>query len=334
MFPTSWSREYGRYGAYGCYATFVIAVVLIFCACGDKKVVPEHNTAAASSDSLPSANAGRDIETSPSLKVKLYADAKGALADVLLRTNPSVIGFGEFHQQNATVKIRSALDRFRNDLLPLMGAATSDLIIETWVPKGCGAVEKQVIREVEEVTERPKETENETVQLINSAKQLGVAPHILDVSCKQYQELFDTDGQMDFLSMLQLVGQMLGDTTQKAMAYRKENPQGNRQRILVYGGAIHNDLYPTETWESCAFGSRIQKLAKTYIAIDLYVPEFIDNSDLVKNEPWYPIFEEHASPQMAVLIEKAPDSYIIIFKRGIYSAERQNEKHVHERDYN
>lgn len=294
--------------------------------CGDQK----SPTSATSTSQQKSATNGstRDCNNvpfidsesesdSPSLSVKLYADAKGALADILLRTNPAVIGFGEFHQQQRTVKIRSALERFRTDLLPLLGQSSSDLIIETWVPKGCGKVEKKAIEEVAQVTDRPSETENETVRLINSSKQLGVVPHILDVKCEQYESLFDTEGQMDFLAMLELVGKLLGDTGENALAYRKKNPVGARQRLLIYAGAIHNDLYFAEQWKTCTFGPRFKSRTEKYIAVDLYVPEFIENNNLVKTESWYALFKEYASPTMAVLIEKAPDSYILVFKRGV-----------------
>lgn len=254
-----------------------------------------------------------------SIKVKIYPDAKGAIADIILQTNPAVVGFGEFHQHNGTVKIQSALDRFRTQLLPMLAPATSDVVVETWVPKGCGKVEQKVIKEVVEVTERPKETENETIRLINDAKVLGVKPHILDVKCEQYDALFDTDGQMDFLAMLTLVGQMLGDTSAKVLDYRTANPLGTRQRMLIYGGAIHNDLYASDEWKSCTFGPGLKKRVNKYIAIDLFVPEFIENNDLLKEENWYPLFKKNASHKMVVVFEKAPDSFVLIFKRGVVS---------------
>ena len=63
-------------------------------------------------------------------------------------------------------------------------------------------VEEKAIKEVEEVTERPAETENETVKLLKDAKARGVQPHILDVKCEDYEALFDEKGEMDFLKML------------------------------------------------------------------------------------------------------------------------------------
>jgi hypothetical protein len=251
------------------------------------------------------------------MKVRSYSDARSALADIILRENPTVIGFGEFHQNGATREIKSALSRFEEDLMPLIGAASSDLVVETWVPRGCGQVEDQVIEEVETVTERPKQTEDETVRLIRTAEKLGVSPHILDVSCSQYQSLFDTDGEMDFLRMLELVGNLMGDTATRALAHRQTHPVDGRWRVVLYGGAIHNDLHFDDVWRGCTFGPRMQASGAKYLAIDLFVPEFIEGNRLVRNESWYPLFEEHVSAEQVVLIEKALNSYIIIFKAGV-----------------
>ena len=254
------------------------------------------------------------------MKVRRYSDARSALTDIILRENPTVIGFGEFHQSTTTLDIKSALARFEQELMPLIGSASSDLIVETWIPGGCGQVEADVIEEVETVTERPKQTENETVRLIRTAEKLGVAPHILDVSCSQYQSLFDTDGEIDYLRMLELVGSLMGDKAAKAVARRHAHPVDGRWRVLLYGGAIHNDLQFAEEWRGCTFGPTLKALGVKYLAIDLFVPEFIRSSPLVQNEAWYPLFEKNASATHVVLIEKALNSYIIIFKSGVLNS--------------
>ncbi|MBN2527474.1 MAG: hypothetical protein JXR76_13860 [Deltaproteobacteria bacterium] len=299
---------------------FALALAFGLCACG-KGYNSEQSTDSKKPDKAVAPALQSESETDEAVfrvNARLYPDARSALADVMLKTNPTVIGFGEFHQNTGTRKIRSALERFRQELLPLVAAASSDLIIETWVPKGCGKVEQKVIRDVEKVTERPKETEDETVRLIRASQQQGVSPHILDVKCEQYEALFDTDGEMDYLAMLTLVGTLMGDTAEKALGYRKSNPAGNgRNRVLLYGGAIHNDLQFDDIWKECTFGPRLQQLVPKYIAVDLFVPEFIKNNSLIQTQTWYGLFEKHVSADHVVLIEKAPNSFIIIFKSGI-----------------
>ena len=80
--------------------------------------------------------------------------------------------------------------RFTDEILPAVAPHASHLIVETWITRGtCGETEKHVTEEVARTTERPAETENEIVRLLRRAKELGVAPHVLDVGCDEYQVL-------------------------------------------------------------------------------------------------------------------------------------------------
>ncbi|MCP4680181.1 MAG: hypothetical protein GY854_32740 [Deltaproteobacteria bacterium] len=56
---------------------------------------------------------------------------------------------------------------------------------------------------------------------------------------------------------------------------------------------------------------------KIVAAMDLLVPEFIENSNLVKNEPWFPVFMELASKDKTLLIQLTDHSYLIVFKKDI-----------------
>jgi hypothetical protein len=102
----------------------------------------------------------------------------------------------------------------------------------------------------------------------------------------------------------------------KVLARRQSHPVDGRWWVLLYVGAIHNDLYSTEDWRGCTFGPKPTALGVKYLAIDLFVPEFIRFSPLGQNEPWYPLFEKNVSANYVVLVERALNSYIIIFKSG------------------
>jgi hypothetical protein len=78
------------------------------------------------------------------------------------------------------------------------------------MPTGCGEAEERVVEEVEEVSERPEATENETVKMLKRAEALGVRPHILTVGCEDYKSVFQEDGNVDYFRMLELVGTLLG----------------------------------------------------------------------------------------------------------------------------
>ena len=141
-----------------------------------------------------------------------------------------------------TAGVRSSIARFTDEILPAIAPRASHLIVETWVSRGaCGETEKQVTKDVARTTERPAETENEIVRLLRRAKELGVAPHVLDVDCHEYQTLIARGGGVDYDRLLAMTGQHLGRAIQQALALPRP---ADRPLVLVYGGALHNDLAP------------------------------------------------------------------------------------------
>ncbi|MCP4677650.1 MAG: hypothetical protein GY854_19465 [Deltaproteobacteria bacterium] len=254
----------------------------------------------------------------PQFTHKQFPTAAEALAEIVRDTKPRAIGFGEFHQQTKTANILSALERFSSSMLPVLSGKTSDLIVETWVAQGaCGAEEKKVLEQVDKVTERPAETENETIRLLKRAKSLGIQPHILEVQCEDYEKVQDPDGGLDYLALLELVARRLKEKGKATLAYRA----GKEEKIVaLYGGAIHNDADPVEMWKTVSFAPDIKKaVGDQYVEVDIYVPEFIENSNLVSNEPWFPLFKKMTSPDKALLIKLDERSYIIGFPKGVSS---------------
>ena len=117
------------------------------------------------------------------------ASPQAAIA-ALMPDPGGVIAFGELHQTRATAKVRSAISRFTDEILPVVAPHASHLIVETWITRGtCGEAEARVTEEVARTTERPVETESEIMKLLRRAKELGVAPHVLDIGCDEYKVL-------------------------------------------------------------------------------------------------------------------------------------------------
>jgi hypothetical protein len=248
-----------------------------------------------------------------------FPTASAAIEDVITRTAPTVIGFGEFHQQSATKEVVSAIERFTANLLPMLSARISDLVVETWISTGqCGETETKVTAEVDQVSDRPPETENETIRMIKQAAALGVQPHVLKLGCDDYAGL-QGDGGVDYLKLLELVGERLGEEAVFAMENR-----ASQKAVAIYGGAIHNDALPDEMWESVSFVPKLKASSAkiNYVEIDLYVPEFIQNSAIAKNENWFPLFEKQSSKKEVLLIELGPKSYILVFKKGVTNRRR------------
>jgi hypothetical protein len=109
-----------------------------------------------------------------------------AAVEQLLARRPRVVAFGELHQTSATLGVPSSLQHFTGELLTVLAPRASDLVVETWVAQGkCGKVEKAVVADVARTTERPAQTEDQVLTLIQRARAAGVKPHILGISCRE-----------------------------------------------------------------------------------------------------------------------------------------------------
>lgn len=298
-----------------------IVMLLLLCGCRDRQGTPTRQV-----------DAGRPADPGAT---RTYPTARQALADLLRRTRPVVVGFGELHQKTDSTPVRSALERFRREMLAELAGQATDLVVETWITEGrCGAKEKQVAARVEESTERPVETESEVVRLLKGAKALGVQPHILRVGCKEYDRLLDAQrgGQLDFEKLLDLITRHLRERTLKVLAHRRARADaGARKRrpplVAIYGGALHNDLYPLEELEMFSYAAAMQKATgKRYLEVDLYVPELLDADETLKTMPWYAEARTRSGPNHVLVLERGPGSYIVVLKRGVPPAPQSGDR--------
>jgi hypothetical protein len=243
-----------------------------------------------------------------------FATAAQALEQVLA-TPAQVVAFGEYHQTMAATRIPSSLLRFTDELLPLVARQATDLVVETWVTDGgCGKQETKVVEEAQTTTERPPETENEIVTLLKRAKAAGIAPHILTMSCKDYRQVTGKDGETDFAKMLTLTRDRLQSEVSHWLAAPRPVAGERARKVVVYGGALHNDLYPAPGDRPFAFGrSLFAKAEGQYLEVDLYVPEYILGDKRMAAEPWFAAFKAGIEAGDALLIRRSQRSYIIVF---------------------
>jgi hypothetical protein len=252
-------------------------------------------------------------------------DEAAALREVL-RGGPRILGFGEYHQKKGSAKAASAIQRFAGPLLRSLAPSASDLIVETWVTDGrCGEQEREVTRQVEVTTQRPAETENEVIRLAKQAKALGVQPHGLTVSCKDYKRLLGGGEEVDYEKLLDLITRQLERQAQrvwlartKAVVAAAKKAAPPARAIVLYGGALHNDRFPpVEELRAFSYAAALDKLSGGhFVEVDLYVPEYIaGDADLAK-QAWWPIFRRHASKSRLLLIERGERSYILIFRKS------------------
>jgi hypothetical protein len=298
-------------------------LLLLLLAPGCKR---EHLPARAPDAAAPAAPTKRELDGIP---FRHYASAADAVRAVLLEAQPRVLGLGEVHQKTSSAAgVPSAVRRFGEQILPALGARASDLIVETWIAEGsCGAEEKRVVKSVEKVTERPAATEDEVVAVLKRAKGLGVEPHILSVSCADYRLLLAA-GKVDYERLLGMITRHLRGKAERVLAARARRGAdarvrtGPREVVALYGGALHNDLYPVEGLEDFSYAAALdEKSGGRYVELDLYVPEFIADDKSLAKEPWFAVFKRHGGARH-LLIERGERSYILIFPRTVTGAGR------------
>ena len=288
---------------------------------GSKQAVPAPQLPppAPASPPAPPAPAPPPPTLTDKPEASLHDTPEAALAAIVARAEkdagqpPRVVAFGEYHETTKNGGVPSALKRFTQQLLPVLQPLTSDLVLETWITEGgCGKEEKAVVKDVEKTTQRPVTTEDELVTLARQAKAGGVQPHILNLSCKDYQELLDGKGQVDYEKMLKFLAEQLHKkvvTVGKARADR-----GVSKIVAVYGGALHNDLYPQEELRPFTFGPAADAAAPgRYLEIDLYVPEFITGDESLRSQPFYPLWRTAQRPGKTVVVRRGPRSFILLF---------------------
>lgn len=250
----------------------------------------------------------------PPPEIQWFDDPAEALGPVLSR-RPRVVAFGEYHQLHKTTAVKSSLRWFLDEILPRLLYWPSDLIVETWVTEGeCGQKEKAVVKDVKKTTQRPKKTEDEIVTLLRQAGQSGIQPHILQISCADYQALLDESGEVDYDKLLILLTQQLLRKVHEVAERRGDTGRP----ILIYGGAIHNDLYPKEVYKNYTYGPQLFKDVRGgYIEVDLYVPEYVAADSKLTDEPWYALYRAQAAaqPKKTALLKRGLNSYIVMFPR-------------------
>src|SRR5262249_28657690 len=146
--------------------------------------------------------------------------------------------------------------------------------------------ETQAVAQVEKQIERPQKTEDEIVALVEKARASGVPPRILKLSCKEYEAIYPPSGEGDAVALLGTVTRQLEKQIDGALAEKKPGA------VLVYGGALHNDLAPRAELAQFSFGPLYHDghdghKRLRYAEVDLYVPEIVAKDPSVVAEPWF-----------------------------------------------
>lgn len=233
----------------------------------------------------------------------------------VLESKPLVVAVGEAHAQKGTESIPSSAKRFTGELLPLLEGRASDLLVELMAPPaGCKKTTEEVKTKQKVVTEKQTDTaQSEYVIMGNEARKRGVIPDLLRPSCADLDAI-DKAGEDAIGASLATIARL---TRVKVGELLDRNDRAGAEKIVAtYGGAMHNDLAPAPERAAWSFGPELSARAKgRYVEIDLFVPEFIQDTDSWKKLPWYPHFDRDKHPEKTTLFNPRPGSYVLIFPR-------------------
>lgn len=230
------------------------------------------------------------------------ATTADAIALILAENpEPLVYAIGEYHQTRNAIASTSPLARFTREIIGLLEPRADHLVVEAWLDASCwGNTRDQVIA----ATQRSEVTQMEVLRLIDRSKRLHLQTHTLPLTCIEYDAVVDASGHVDFLLLLELVTEKLAETTRGLLA--------KDRAVIVYGGALHNDLYPRWPLDSLSYAKPLaHELGGQVLEIDLVVPEVVASMDMIRAEPWFPLLGR-ASPRRVLIWQRAPASYVVI----------------------
>ncbi len=286
----------------------------VVAACGNDKPAPAAPPTAPPDAALFDAAPTRDADPLAGFVPRHtnYPDVASAVK-VVLGDRPRVLGIGEIHERTdrAAASVPT-LVRFARELLPAIASQTSDLVIETWtLEPGCqtGVADS---RKIEATMKRPAATTNHISSLFGITKANSIKAHVMRLTCADLKAA--TAGGVDPVALLGLVTRELGRISASAVRYRDEHGEA-RPIIAVYGGALHNDLYPPRSTREWSYALPVDEATGgRFVELDLYRPEQVEGVELYQREPWYPLVAE-AGPDHVVLIERAPHAWLLLLPR-------------------
>ena len=158
----------------------------------------------------------------------------------------------------------------------------------------------------------------EIAQLLRRAKEKAASNRVLAcVACAESAASARARGEgrrVDYDRLLKLTERHLETAIRQAVLLPRPSA---RPLVLVYGGALHNDLYPARALAPYAFGPAIFALLHgDYREVDLYVPEFVERLAAMRAEPWFAPWQARARPTETVVIPRSARSTIVVFPRA------------------
>jgi hypothetical protein len=254
----------------------------------------------------PAASASAVAPAPPTAPLPPHArfPAAAAALPTILASNPRILGVGELHARTDGPAGPTTLARFTNELFPVLAPHTTDLVIETWRLDGrCGPQEEQVAEQVQEDTKRPEATKSELVLLVEAAVAASVRPHDLAITCDEYARIQTDGGGVDYTTLLQILTVKLGE-------FAKAGFEAADATVVLYGGAVHNDVAPTPALAPFAYGAEAAARG-SYVELDLYDPALLRAVPALVDAPLAALLGA-TGPDHVVLYARAPNSFVLL----------------------
>ncbi|HPH64258.1 MAG TPA: hypothetical protein PLF40_00865 [Kofleriaceae bacterium] len=219
-------------------------------------------------------------------------------------SNTKVFAVGEYHPTKRSANVPAPSTLFRTDVLPVLDLVAKHLVIESWIDDGSwSAPVSALARQVTLAIDRPQ---NAALMPARAPAFSSMALHLLQMTPIEQDSLLDRRGRVDFFRLLTTITSKLGETTLRTVE------RFPTDAVVVYGGALHNDLFPRWPFDIFSYALPLQqKLHGNVVEIDLVVPEIAANNPATANQPWLALLPA-AGPDHVVVYQPGPHSYVII----------------------
>jgi len=239
------------------------------------------------------------------LRHRTFPDAASAIRAILAEAGGAkVYAIGEYHPSRRHTAVRTPLEHFSTEILDVLVPHASHLVVETWIDAGCSASSRTVEAQVRSTLGRPPGTTAELEALVLRSARNRLRTHGLAMTCIEHGALLDGRGRVDFVRLLVMVTEKLATTTRRLIE--------TERAVIVYGGAVHNDLYPRWPLAELSYAYAISReLGGGVLEIDLVVPEIVAPLPLIRHEDWFPLLGR-AAPDRVLVWRRGPASYVVI----------------------
>jgi hypothetical protein len=183
--------------------------------------------------------------------------------------------------------------RFATEILPLLPAR--HLVLETWSDASCTSADPVQVQ-VQAVTRRPESGIDPVGLVGRNHRTYGLA-----MTCIEHSSMLDARGRVDFVRLLALVSEKLLEAARELLADGSD--------VIVYGGALHNDLYPPWPLDDLAYGHTLAHEVSV-LELDLVVPEVVAPIKSLWTEDWFPLVAE--AKDETIVWQRGAGSYVLI----------------------